>query len=72
MQNNETRDHNTSVRVNSSLLKKFKETVEQREKNRFKKTTISDLLEIAIKEYISKEQAVIHFLSPLLSRENRQ
>ena len=55
MQNNETRDHNTSVRVNSTLLKKFKETVEQREKNRFKKTTISDLLEIAIKEYISKE-----------------
>lgn len=50
--NNNFRDKMTTVRINSKLLEEFKQTVNLREKNYYKKTSLADLLEKAIKNYL--------------------
>ena len=47
-----TRDRVVSVRVDSELYDKFKQTVEDAEKGYWKKTNASDLIEEALKKYI--------------------
>lgn len=49
------RDKVVTVRVDSDLYKKFKQTVEERERGYWKKTNASDLIEEALKKYISIE-----------------
>ena len=48
------RDRIVSVRVDSELYDKFKKTVDSAEKNRWKKTNASDLIEEALENYIKK------------------
>ena len=48
------RDKVVSARVDSDLLEEFKQTVAEVEKNAWKPTNISDLLESALKNYIEK------------------
>lgn len=51
------RDKVVSARVDSDLLNKFKETVKLVEKNAWKPTNISDLLEKALKDYIERNKS---------------
>lgn len=50
------RDKVVSARVDSDLLEEFKQTVAEVEKNVWKHTNISDLLENALKNYIEKHK----------------
>ncbi len=47
------RDKMTTIRVNSELLDKFKQTVEEKEKNNISKTSLSDIVEKGMKEFIN-------------------
>ena len=46
------RDKVVTVRVNSELLEEFKKAVDKKEKNYYKKTNASDLIEKALQDYI--------------------
>lgn len=48
------RDKVVTVRVDSELYEKFKQTVEVAEAGHWKKTNASDLIETALKNYIDK------------------
>ena len=47
-----------SVRVNEDLLNKFKAIVEIKDKYRYVKTNIGDLLEKALKNYIEENKNI--------------
>ena len=51
------RDKVVTVRVDSELLEKFKQAVQEKEGWRYKKTNTSDLMEKALKDYTSSSNS---------------